>query len=559
MEQTVHLRVTDARSGRTLPCRLHIRDAYGQTRVPLGYLDDPKTEPAQEVGGHLVQEGKVWVYTDGSCEVRLPPGQVWVEAWHGPLYAPMSLNMDRGLGKIALRVQLPRLLDPAPGWYWCDTRAHFLPAAAAALEGAAEGLDLVHVLAARWDEPHLPRLAQVLEFSGQSVLLERYGCAVCVNTYQRGGPWGDLALLYCHRLVFPLTAGEPGFEHYTLADWCNQCHRKGGLVIWTAFPGVMGERLPLALLGQIDALEWCAIAPWNRDALQLWYALLNAGYSIPLVGASGKTSNMVALGTVRTATWLGADKPLTLADWVRAVQHGHTYVTAGPILHWQVNDVAQVWQLIPRSAQSTPEASDVGPTRQADENSTAGSEARSDYRLVARAESVLPFTQLELISGGEVIATATVAPVPSRTRVGSDKPSSLYGSQTPAKNTAASDHSREATVGSPASVQILSVPLYQAELSFTCGADHLSELPSGWLALRCWNGDRLVAHTSALKLPRRPTLRDQDRRYLEDALAQAETTIRTTPHVRQRELLQRLEEARRTLQTRLEVHSRDGS
>jgi len=50
MEQVVHVRVCDAQTGASLPCRLLIRDTTGQLRVPLGYLRDPSVEEGREVG-----------------------------------------------------------------------------------------------------------------------------------------------------------------------------------------------------------------------------------------------------------------------------------------------------------------------------------------------------------------------------------------------------------------------------------------------------------------------------------------------------------------------------
>src|SRR5205807_2509451 len=95
---------------------------------------------------------------------------------------------------------------------------------------------------------------------------------------------------------------------WTLADWCDQCHRKAGLVVWTGsqqllpesttsvddepaespFNCVGGEALANLLLARVDAVE-LDMEGWTPSTpAPIWYDLLNLGYRIPLVGASRK-------------------------------------------------------------------------------------------------------------------------------------------------------------------------------------------------------------------------------------------------------------------------------
>lgn len=562
MEQVVHVRVCDAQTGASLPCRLLIRDTTGQLHVPLGYLRNPSVEEGQEVGGHLVQGGDVWTYIDGQCEVRLPPGRLFFQVRRGLRYLPLCTEEDRGLGRIAVRLRMRQAISTEPGWYWADTRAHWLTPAAAALEGAAEDLDLVHVLAARWDRPGLPRISNLLDFSGQQVLLERYGCKVVVNTYQRGGAWGDLALLHCHRIVFPLVSGETGFEHYTLADWCYQCHRKGGLVIWPGFPGEMGERFLLAVLGDIDGIEWCGETLRAQEAqasdlsnqpaklgpddcadgtsglqpdtgltaggLALWYALLNLGKRLAIVGASGKRSNATPLGAVRTATFLGAE-PLTPAAWVAAVKRGQTYATCGPVLRWQINGQQNIWNWPPPGGElqhGHPERLEDASSQQTAVPLPQKSEPEV-LDIQVQARSVLPFMRLELICAGQVMESASA----SETVVEAVEVS-------------------KASVGHAERDANHSPRIWLAELRWQIRFDKLAELPGNWLALRCWRGDCLVAHSSAIWLPTFAQLSRADRDLLEHALGKSEAIIQNTAHPRRETLLQRLDEARALIHCR---------
>src|SRR5262249_39009768 len=142
-----------------------------------------------------------------------------------------------------------------------------------------------------------PAIPNILAFSGQTPLLEQPGCLVAVNTLNTHPVLGSLGLLNCHRLVFPLSFGGPhGREDWGLADWCDQCHRKAGLVVWTRpasanpdFP--LGEPLADLILGKVDAFELDFFENSPFDSLPDWYTLLNAGLRVPLAGASGKDSN----------------------------------------------------------------------------------------------------------------------------------------------------------------------------------------------------------------------------------------------------------------------------
>jgi hypothetical protein len=265
----------------------------------------------------------------------------------------------------------------AEGWYAGDTHAQFLTPHAAALEGAAEGLHVVNLLAS---EAYLPDL---LHFSGQVQTLDRYGCMVVTNTLNDGGDLGRLALLNCHRVVFPLTLEAAGFERYALADWCQQCHRKGGLAVWPRFPAEPGEAMANLLLGQIDTVEWTGAEPFVASGLPVWYRLLNLGWRIPLVGGSGKGSNAMPLGSVRTYANLGAKRELKYDQWIKAIQTGNTFVTRGPLLRLSAGGCAP-----------------------GDTVGNDASAAAQEIPVQIEAFGVEPFERVELVRDGEVVADA---------------------------------------------------------------------------------------------------------------------------------------------------------
>jgi hypothetical protein len=382
--QVVHLRINDSATGKPTPVRLRLAGPDGRYLPPLGRPADVPTGPGEDVGGSVRLDERTHAYIDGTCEALLPAGPIHLEVHKGGEYEPLRQTWERKLGQITLRLSLARRFDPgAEGWYAGDTHVRFLSPRAAALEGAAEGLQVVNVLAAEWQAgAGRSALSNLLEFSGQQPALVRDGCLVAVNTLNRSDTLGDLALLNSHRVVFPLSLSWPGFEKWTLQDWCRQCHRKGGLVVWPSFGSPGGTRLADLVLGDIDAVEWASTCPF---AAADWYRCLNAGFRVPLAGGSGKVDNATCAGAVRTYAQLPPGQPLDYPSWIEAVRLGRTFATRGPLLSLTVNGQGP------------------GATFPVDDES-------APFQVEAAVRSIAPFDRLELVLNGEVIGTAAARP-----------------------------------------------------------------------------------------------------------------------------------------------------
>lgn len=390
--QQVHLRINDAATGKPTPARLRITDPDGVYYAPHGRLTEFATHPNQDVGGNVLIGARPWAYIDGACEILLPPGLLRVEISKGPEYRPIDETMTLLAGKMAMRFTLERWSDiRQQGWYPGDTRVHFLTPDAALLEGQAEDVAVVNLLAKEtmvkdaFGKP-LTAIPNILAFSGQAFARQVPGFGVAVGTQNTHPDLGSLGLLHCHRVVYPLSFGGPqGREDWTLDDWCDQCHRKNGLVIWTnpqnqSADFLYGEPLADLIRGKIDAFELSFWEDSPFDTLADYYRLLDAGLIVPLVGASGKDSNGVVLGGMRTYAQLAAE--FSYPDWIEAVRAGRTFVSNAPLLHFTV-DGQVPGQLVPIER------------------------ARTPVRVRAEAKSLLAFEHLELLWNGHVIASAS--------------------------------------------------------------------------------------------------------------------------------------------------------
>ncbi len=345
---TVHLRINDAATGKPTPARVRVSEADGTNYAPLGRYVECPTRRNESVGGQLAIGKERWFYTNGSFEIPLPSGvPLRVQATKGPQYLPLDTTASLGSGQMALRFAMERWADTrTEGWLSGDSRCHFLSPHAALLEAEAEDLDVVNLLAALQPYPSLDGTAystvpNLDAFSGQQPALTHRDRTVVVNTLNTHPVLGSVGLLNSHRPVYPLTFGGDEADDWSICDWCDQCHRKGGMTIWTdpfePSSGLMGgEALIAAILGKIDAIE---VSPQPRSVpLLLWvYRLWNAGFTIPLVGGSGKDSNRIALGSMRTYARPATNPEHSFTEphrqWVEAVRGGFTYITAGPLLN----------------------------------------------------------------------------------------------------------------------------------------------------------------------------------------------------------------------------------
>ncbi len=339
---TVHVRVTELERGSPIPARLRVH-AAGRDAAPLGRESLP---PGVILGG-------MHHYIEGGCEMMLPAGDVVIEASRGPEWRPERREAKLAAGQLALRISLERVFDwRERGWYPGDTRAVGLSPHAARLEGRGEGLSVVHLLARAGDD-------NLLAFSGTGHALPDDECLVAVNTLNVHPALGTVALLDSHRPVFPLAASEEA--EWSVRDWCGQCHRKRGLVVWPGGPG-QGEALACLILGEVDAFE---VTP-AMDGWPLYERLLRCGVRAALVGGSGKESPARALGQMRT--YARCPDGLGLAAWADAAREGRTFATNGPLLEFSYREGV----------------------------------ARAEARAVA------PFERLEIVAGGEVIAATSL-------------------------------------------------------------------------------------------------------------------------------------------------------
>lgn len=370
--QVTHLRVNDSSTGRPTPVRLRLTDAQGTALAPLGRLGQLPSR-GEAAPGHLWLDDGLWYYIDGACEVRLPAGPLHLSVTKGPSYLPASVTLERRTGQMALRCEIqPRRRLRQQGWFSGDCFVERLSPAAAWLEAVAEGLDFVHLAASSESD--------LLEFSAQEPAWCRDGTLVAVGTWNGRQSASSLVLMHTHRVVFPLRLTDPGFEHYTLADWAHQAHRKRGFVVWP-YQTLDAETLATLLHGEIDALGLLPDVDIGA-ALQLAYRLWDTGLPIRLAAGSGKRDVSRPVGLWRTWVRLPEGTPFTFGAWIDALRQKGGTVSRGPWLALEVKGAG------PGTVTSVEDRS-VEP-----------------LHAVAAASELSPGDMLELVADGQVIGSA---------------------------------------------------------------------------------------------------------------------------------------------------------
>lgn len=367
-------------------------DAQERCYAPLGRSWFPPSghdESLRPIAGTVndpILIGRQWQYIDGTCEIELSPGPLTVAIAKGPEYQPVVREIALTPGKMSLRLELQRSYDPrTAGWFSGAITHMTLSPHEVLLEGEAEGLRVVDLLAYErvttppdgHDEllPNLIDYPNLMAFSGQRPCLETQDCLVAVNTLNRHWVLGTLALLNCHRVVFPLRVDRAHEREWTLADWCDQCHRKHGLVV----SGLgAAEQVADVLLGKIDAVGLGGeTLPTCQAAL--WQNLLALGLRLPAVA---EPTDRRPLGYTRTYARLQPGQDFSYANWIEAVRAGRTLVTRGPFLTLTVNDT------------------DPGACVEADR-------AGAILRVRAEAVSHTPFHEIALVRDGiEVVRSS---------------------------------------------------------------------------------------------------------------------------------------------------------
>ena len=396
----VTVRVTDRATGKLIPAKLHIHGVFGEYIAPVNGHRLPNPHWFEDYGAEHVQGYHYSCYIDGEAQYWLPEGTIYIEATKGFEMQPVRRRIEIGETTERIDIRLEHVLPwRQGGWVTADTHVHFLSPQTALLEGAAEGVNVIHLLTSQWGE----MFSNIGDFDGKTTIgsKEAGGSGeymVRVGTENRQHVLGHISLIgYEGAMILPLCTGGPDESPLgdplsaTVTEWARQCRAQNGLSVLPHLPNPRAEGAAAIVLEEIDAIELCSFENKgiNPYSLSDWYRYLNCGYHMPAVGGTDKMSQSTAVGTIRTYALI-KDKPFTFDNWMEAVRIGHTFATFGPLLEFSVGG------------------------REMGERITLSSSGGTLDVVWQVASCVIPVTRIELVVNGELREEISVEPSDGR-------------------------------------------------------------------------------------------------------------------------------------------------
>jgi hypothetical protein len=397
--QRVTLRTVVRGSASPVPVKLHVHGEAGEYLAPVDRHRIPNPAWYEDYSVDFYHQAThACTYIPGETTLDLPLGNVYVEVSKGFEIRPIRRKYQITPDTHEITIELDKVLPwREKGWVTADTHVHFLSPVSALLEGSAEGVNVINLLASQWGE----LMTNVGDFDGKTTWGSREAGGegeylVRVGTENRQHILGHISLLgYQGRIIAPMTTGGPDESamgdpvEILLTEWARQCKKQGGLVVIPHFPNPRAEHAATIISGEANAVEmtsWGSLyAGIDPYSLSDWYRYLNCGYMVAACGGTDKMTSDTAVGTVRTYARIAPDKPFTYESWMDAVRHAETFVTYGPLLDMTVD--------------GKPMGSRIQMT-------SSGGTVDVNWQV---SSVTIPLTRVDLIVNGEIRESASVS------------------------------------------------------------------------------------------------------------------------------------------------------
>lgn len=341
----LHVTVRDSLTGHPTPTRIHFRGPHGEYLPPCGHHQVVNGRWFEDYGGDLELGTTSYAYVPGEFQIELPEGEVYVEISKGFEYAPVRRKLVIQRGQRELDLDISRWTDlRSKNWVTADTHVHFISPQTAWLEGQAEGVNLINLLASQWGK----LFTNVADITGSLSGCSADDTLVWVGTENRHHLLGHISLLGSKGSPeFPMCSGGPGEAWFgdpdraLLTEWAQACREREGVVIRPHFPSPICEEPVYMMLEQLDGVELRHVGDPSSGSLDAfsyseWYRYLNCGCRVAAVGGTDKMSAGMPVGGIRTYAKLGPDDEFNFANWASAVRAGRTFTTSSAIIDMTV-------------------------------------------------------------------------------------------------------------------------------------------------------------------------------------------------------------------------------
>jgi hypothetical protein len=395
----ITIKVRERDSDKPVPVKLHIHGEEGEYLAPVDRHRIPNHAWFEDYSVDFVHLGNHYcTYIPGETQIYVPPGRIYLELSKGFEIRPVRMVAEITPKTENIEIELEKVLPwRERGWVAADTHVHFLSPISAMLEGSAEGVNVVNLLASQWGE----LMTNVGDFDGKTTWGSREAGGegeylVRVGTENRQHVLGHISLLgYSGNIIAPMTTGGPDESaigdpvEVLLTQWARQCRQQGGLVVIPHFPNPRGEHAATIISGDADGIEMTSWGDMysgiNPYSVVDWYRYLNCGYLAAVVGGTDKMCAATAVGTVRTYAHLEPGQEFTYEHWMKAVRRAETFVSYGPLLEFSVEGRPMGSRMRLNSSSATVEV---------------------EWKA---ASVVLPMSRVELVVNGEIRESVSIS------------------------------------------------------------------------------------------------------------------------------------------------------
>lgn len=384
--------ILDAQTGKPWPGRVHVRGSDGLIRHGESFKDN-ETLSEKPVVFRPASYKLPFFYSDGSFEVRIPPGATEIALERGfewPI-ARKRLRLSPGeVRQVTLETQ--RALDMSRlGWISGDTHVHWVRNR----WDVNESLDLLGMVQRAEDIRVINNLTlyqwRAREQGGTFIkpdhhpmgpvpgMCDGYWHVQMAEEYRNDNHYGHINLLGLNRLIEPIATGAGSGGPIGAPDWPTnrptilEARRQGGISIEAHNIGPYNaSAVPVRVaLGLADSLDQLDADHYHR--------FLNCGFHIGLSNGSDHPARVVGCARVYARLARRDGRPLTFTyrRWLDAVRRGRTFTTSGPLLLLKVNE--------------------------AEPGDTLDVRAGDKLNLEVTAWSRYPLGMVEIVSNGEVL------------------------------------------------------------------------------------------------------------------------------------------------------------
>jgi TolB protein len=342
-QPTAILRLLVAEKGTHQPlvARLSIQQQDGKYFAPIGSL--------YRIKGSLEH-----FYSSKQAELTVPAGKYLLQAFRGLEYRPaqQQLELTPGQNK-TITLELERWTDPSTrSWYSGESHIHanygyghwYNTPETMRLQLEGEGLNVGNFMVANSDADGV---FDREFFHGEPDPSSASQTILYWNEEFRATLWGHMTLLNLQQLVEPIFTGFKDttnpWDTPTNADIADQTHLQGGLVNYTHpannvsdpfLSAYSAKAVPVDVaLGKIDSLD----INWGEATVSLWYRLLNCGFRLPASAGTDCFLNRIRSrlpGSDRA--YVKIDGTFSYRGWIQNLRAGHSFVTNGPMLEFNL-------------------------------------------------------------------------------------------------------------------------------------------------------------------------------------------------------------------------------